>query len=65
MNDSEKDDLLSEFLVQWPVNRVREMPLEQYVVGGGDQTFCYWVETKTKNLGNIKGQNSFIFGIYK
>ncbi|MCC6328320.1 MAG: hypothetical protein IT174_07380 [Acidobacteria bacterium] len=65
MNNSEKDNLLSEFLVEWSVDHLLEMPIEQYIVGGGDHTFCYWVETKTKDLGNIKGQNSFIFGIYK
>jgi len=65
MDNTEMETLLGEFLTEWPVDKVREMPLENYVVGGSNQTFCYWVETKAKDIGNIKGQNSFIFGIYK
>jgi hypothetical protein len=42
------------------------MTLEQYVSVGAPDTFCQWVETKTKDLGNIKGPaGSIKFGIYK
>lgn len=38
----------------------------QYVVGLGNnnQSFCYWVEYKTKNLGDIRGANASKFGLY-
>jgi hypothetical protein len=42
------------------------MTLDQYVSVGDPDTFCQWVETKTEDLGNIKGPaGSIKFGIYK
>ncbi|HMS43529.1 MAG TPA: hypothetical protein PKE69_25085 [Pyrinomonadaceae bacterium] len=65
MTAREREELLNEFLSKWTKESVQNMILDEYVVGENNQTFCYWVETETKLLGNIKGQNSFIFGIYK
>ncbi len=41
------------------------MSLEEYVGIGNPDTFCQWVETKTRTLGSIKGTPSDKFGIYK
>ena len=41
------------------------MILEQYVSVGEKDTFCQWLETKTRVLGSIKGVYSWKFGIYK
>lgn len=41
------------------------MTLEEYVSIGNKDTFCQWLETKTRSLGSIKGINSSKFGIYK
>ncbi len=42
------------------------MTLDQYVSVGNSDTFCQWVETRTVDLGNIKGPvGSIKFGIYK
>lgn len=65
MNSTEKENLLNKFLAKWSIDDIKAMTIDQYVVGENNQTFCYWVETETLKLGNIKGQNSFIFGIYK
>lgn len=41
------------------------MSLDEYVSVGNRDTFCQWLETKTRDLGSIKGINSSKFGIYK
>jgi hypothetical protein len=59
-------EILHEFLDRWTVENVGTMTLEQYVSVGNPDTFCQWVETKTVDLGNIKGPvGSIKFGIYK
>lgn len=59
-------EILYDFLDRWTVDKVKQMPLEQYVSVGNPDTFCQWVETKTVDLGNIKGPvGSIKFGIYK
>jgi len=57
--------LLNDFHERWPVNRISEMTLDDYVSINNKDTFCQWLETKTKDLGSIKGVTSIKFGIYK
>jgi hypothetical protein len=58
--------ILYDFLDRWPVENVKKMTLNQYVSVGDSDTFCQWVETRTIDLGNIKGLiGSIKFGIYK
>jgi hypothetical protein len=59
------DELLDEFHTRWPLERIERMTLDEYVSVGDQDTFCQWVETKTRDLGSIKGMNSSKFGIYK
>ncbi|MDM8528212.1 hypothetical protein QUF58_08360, partial [Anaerolineales bacterium HSG24] len=42
-----------------------KMTLQEYVRVGNKDTFCQWVETKTRMLGSIKGMTSIKFGIYQ
>ena len=65
MNTAEANQILVEFLERWPLNVVKEMSLQNYVDVGNPDTFCQWVETKTRKLGSIKGYTSIKFGIYK
>ena len=59
-------EILYGFLDRWPIDRVKEMTLDEYVSVHNPDTFCQWVETKTVALGNIKGPaGSIKFGIYK
>lgn len=58
-------EILNSFLERWPLEQVRNMTLSQYVDTGNPDTFCQWVETKTRPLGSIKGHFSNKFGIYK
>jgi 5-methylcytosine-specific restriction protein B len=54
-----------EFLKAWPSDRVKSMQLSEYTNLDKDDSFCYWVESKTQNLGSIWGGSSYKFGIYK
>lgn len=58
-------EILNEFLNKWDIGAIKFMKLEQYVSVGDKDTFCQWLETKTRALGSIKGINSSKFGIYK
>lgn len=58
-------ELLDQFLNRWTIADVHKMKLDQYVGVKNKDTFCQWVETKTRPLGSIKGMTSIKFGIYK
>lgn len=62
---NERQHLLDEFLDRWPIERVAAMSLSEYVDVGNKDTFCQWVETRTRPLGSIKGGTSYKFGIFK
>lgn len=47
--------LADSFLSKWPVERIKNMTLEEYHHCGNKDTFCYWLVEKTANLGSIKG----------
>ena len=47
------NNILEQFLQEWPVERVKTMTLEEYT--NIDKTsFCYWLESITQSLGNLK-----------
>jgi hypothetical protein len=58
-------EILYDFLDRWTVDKVKQMTLDQYVSIRDKDTFCQWLETRTRKLGSIKGINSSKFGIYK
>lgn len=58
-------ELLDEFLDRWTITNINELTLKEYVGIGNKDTFCQWVETKTRMLGSIKGMTSIKFGIYE
>jgi hypothetical protein len=65
MTISELKELQDEFLNRWTIENVKNLTLHEYVGLGNKDTFCQWVETKTKMLGSIKGLTSIKFGIYE
>jgi hypothetical protein len=65
MNTHKSTILLESFLDRWTLENVAKMSLQEYVGINNQDTFCYWVETKTQPLGSFKGSNSFAFGIYE
>jgi Domain of unknown function (DUF3883) len=52
------------FLGKFPVDSLRTITLEDYVVGHGTASFCNLVESGTRAWANIQGATSFKFGIY-
>ena len=56
--------LWDEFLSTWPVERVREMTIEEYTNPNRDDAFIYWIEKRLESLGSIWGSPAFKFGIY-
>lgn len=61
----ELNEILNAFLERWQADDIKEMTLENYVGVGNKDTFCQWVETKTRMHGSIKGMTSIKFGIYE
>lgn len=57
--------LLTEFLTAFPMDSLQDMPLEQYTNLKKEDSFCYWLESRTYELGSIWGGSSYKFGIYE
>jgi hypothetical protein len=53
-----------EFLRAYPLNNLKNITLDEYIIGKGTPSFCAWVEAKTKAWANIMGATAFKFGIY-
>ena len=61
----DKRKLLNDFLTAFPLETLSEMPLDKYTNLNRSDSFCYWVESRTYELGSIWGGSSYKFGIYK
>lgn len=61
-----EESLRSQFLERFPVTSLNELTLEQYSLGlePKENSFCYWLEFKTKELGSIAGGSAFKFVIF-
>lgn len=63
---SKHQQLWNDFLQRWPRESLEQLTLEEYVSVNNQDTFTYWLETKTRELGSIQGNNtSAKFGVYK
>ncbi|EGP2595494.1 endonuclease, partial [Campylobacter coli] len=58
-----------EFQRIWPLEKVRNMTLEEYTSIKKDNPdrndFTFWIENKLDDIGSIWGGSSFKFGIYR
>lgn len=57
--------LKQEFLDKWPIEKLEQMPIEEYTNLDREDSFCYWLEHITRDLGSIAGGSSYKFGAYK
>ena len=57
--------LYNQFLEKFPILELRTMTLDEYTNLNRDNSFCYWLESKTYELGSIWGGSSYKFGIYR
>ena len=55
--------LREDFVRKFPIKGLEDMTLDQYAVGKPD-SFCYWLEFKTKELGDIRGGSAAKFGVW-
>ena len=65
MESSERKLLYQQFQEAFPIESLKEMPIEKYTNLNKEDSFCYWLESKTYNLGSMWGGSSFKFGIYR
>ena len=65
--NSSKDNLLRDFYVRFPKAKLKEMTLDDYCIGKGEENknnFCYWIERKLKPLGYYFPRSSESYLIY-
>ncbi|EHR42603.1 DUF3883 domain-containing protein [Alishewanella jeotgali] len=53
-----------QFLCSYPLNKLKNITLDEYVIGKGTASFCACVEAKTKAWANMQGATANKFGIY-
>lgn len=53
------------FLQRWPLEAVRNMTLEAYNSLNNPDSFCSWLERRTRPIGIISGRTSMIFDIFE
>lgn len=58
-------ELYDAFIKEFPLDKLKRMPIEEYTNLERKESFCYWLESKTESLGSIWGGSSYKFGIYK
>lgn len=64
---AKEDNALSargQFLQLYPLNHLKKMTLDDYVIGKGTASFCACVEVKTRTWANMQGATALKFGIY-
>jgi len=53
------------FVRRYPIERIGKLTLDEYVQGKGSKdSFCYWLEWKTSDLGHIQGTPAKKFGVF-
>ncbi|MBL7798487.1 MAG: hypothetical protein JNJ90_18475 [Saprospiraceae bacterium] len=57
--------LHTEFLERWPLEAVHKMTLGEYNSLNNSDSFCAWLERRTKPIGIISGRSSTIFDIFE
>lgn len=66
INNQERQQFLEQFILEWPVERIESLTLEEYTSVDDPNTFAYWIEFGAgRYLGSIKGGDASKFGIYK
>lgn len=58
-------ELYQAFQQAFPLESLKDMPLEKYTNLNKNDSFCYWIESKTTDLGSFWGGSSYKFLIYR
>ena len=56
--------LRAEFVKDFSLKHIAEMKIDEYVIGKGNETFCYRIERELDGLGRILGATAIKFGVY-
>jgi 5-methylcytosine-specific restriction protein B len=59
--DEETEKLRQQFLSRFPVSKLPTLTLKEYALGlePKENSFCYWIEFKTRTLGGTGGGSSY------
>lgn len=60
----DRRQLCNQFLEAFPLSKLKDLTLDTYTNLNKDNSFCYWLESRTTGLGSFRGGYSFKFGIY-
>lgn len=63
--EEQRNALWGSFTARWPAEKLSELTLEEYTGVGSQDTFTYWLEAKTEDLGSIWGGSAFKFGVFR
>ncbi len=56
---------LQEFNKNFPLSSLKKLTLEDYAIGRGRRdTYCYWLESGTRDVALIAGSSATKFGVY-
>ena len=58
-------ELYQAFQQEFPLEALKDMPLERYSNLNKEDSFCYWLESRTYKLGSFWGGSSYKFLIYR
>lgn len=59
------DKLINKFQNKFTIDYIRNMTIDDYVIGESNKdSFCYWIEYKLVNAGEIRGSFSQKHGVY-
>jgi predicted Mrr-cat superfamily restriction endonuclease len=64
------EKIRKQFVKKFSVHKIKALGIDDFVEGkilGGKpntDTFCYWVEWKTENLGRMQGATAYKFGLF-
>ena len=65
MSDDKYHKLYQAFQAAFPLEKLEEMTLDQYTNLNKDDSFCYWIESRTHQLGSFWGGSLYKFGIHR
>lgn len=60
-----KRELYQAFQQEFPLETLKDMPLDKYTNLNKEDSFCYWLESRTYELGSFWGGSSYKFLIYR
>ncbi len=65
LSSADRFEIWRQFITRWPIEKLQNLTIEEYTSLGGKDSFCYWLESKTEDLGSMKGGSAFKFGIFE